>query len=173
MIRLIVLAALAFGCTRQPAVTTQPPAPAQTNPEKPATIGSPSEQPDVGTSIGPSESGVQTPAQEASFPFELDKTAVVKHVTYADSLRYRFQYGPRTAQDDIVFNNDKAEITIKGLRVGIESDLILEIFEKDTLRLKGEVKGLKMKSGPNRVPLTLKPVNDADNAGIDINLDLD
>jgi hypothetical protein len=107
----------------------------------------------------------------ASLPIDLQEKDLAKYVNSTAALKYKFAYGTSLSSGDITFANGSARITIASLPIGVENDLLLEILEADKVKLRGEVKKLKLTANMPPLPLTLEAV-DSDLADLSIELTL-
>jgi len=77
----------------------------------------------------------------------------------ADQLTYKFQYVHILKDGPVNFDDQgKAALNFTGLPVGTKGDLVLEIQEAGTPKMRGTVKDLTLTAGANNHKLTLQSI---------------
>ncbi len=117
--------------------------------------------------IGNADAGAQV---GSSIPITLDaKELKQRYALDTTNLTYHFKYQATDTTGPITFTGDKATLTFSGLKPNEKSDLVLELLQGNAVKLRGEVKGLVLNAGAQRIDLKLSPV---DGNGGDLTIDV-
>lgn len=79
------------------------------------------------------------------------------------NLNYRFSYLGKSDSGSVRFVNGSARIGLSGLQPNQSGTVILEIYEGQTLRLKGETANVSLQPGANNLSMTLRLVQPPQN----------